>query len=123
MKYLPIRASTPVLPQFTVMVDRADGKQWALVHHRVGGVDYVGIDDAMPGIWADYVIYGPYDGPHPNPQTRIFVRGGRLGYEAVPDRGIRQPRALTRYGIERRSFEILPAVDGGALAYLEAPFA
>lgn len=81
----------PHLPLITVLVDRADGTDWYITHRRSD--DRIGINSgAVPRFHAGEVRRFPaYEEPYlpTNPTLRIFVRGGRLGYEVVPlERGV-----------------------------------
>lgn len=77
------KVRVPVLPQFMVLEDRADGTEWYLSHD--GGHTHFAINSAaIP--YSDVVRYAAYEGPvmGTNPTIRLLVRGGRLGYEVTP---------------------------------------
>lgn len=121
------RPRIPPLPQFIVMTDRADGTEWVLTHDVTG--EYIAINDHgldivgdKLGQWTDVVRYGPYEGPYVKdpvakpdvaiqPQFRLLIRGGYLGFEQVDEppskREIQNARILTRRGVSRTIREIL----------------
>ncbi len=97
--------------RFIVLTDRDDGKLWGLIHDET--FEYCGIDDTVPVAGdTDTYVYPAYDGPSPPGAegARLFVRGGRLGYEAVSttdaeaDRD--QHRVITRRQLQRQGMEI-----------------
>lgn len=70
----------PVLPQYCIFTDRADGTLWYLSHSSDG--TRIALNDATIGLVPKRVFAAndePYIGN--NPRMRIFVRGGRIGYE------------------------------------------
>ena len=103
------------LPQFTVLTDRDDGTLWVLSHDATGV--YVTINSlgllVNPAVSAtvkhsSYNVYGvegvviPDEPSNPigqkAAQKRLFVRGGRLGYENTSDE-VEQGRVMTRRGM------------------------
>lgn len=72
----------PVLPQHTVFTDRDDGTLWYLGHSSDGL--RISLNDAT--VSGEYKrVFAAYDEPFAenNPRIRIFVRGGRIGYEII----------------------------------------
>ena len=70
----------PVLPQYCIFTDRADGTLWYLSHSSDGL--NIALNDATIGVVPKRVFAAndePYIGN--NPRMRIFVRDGRIGYE------------------------------------------
>lgn len=70
----------PVLPQYCIFTDRADGTLWHLGHSS-NGLN-IALNDATIGA-VPKRIFAANDEPYlpSDPAMRIFVRGGRLGYE------------------------------------------
>ncbi len=96
------------------MTDRDDGTIWKLIHDSVETL--VGIDDSGVGNDTFFTVYGPFEGPWlpREPTIRIFIRGGRLGYEIqdlpvwLADRD--QHRVMTRDGAEQFIYELIVPV-------------
>lgn len=110
----------PFRSQYIVMVDRADGREWLLVHNlTVAPPDgHIAITDVLPSSRAEITRFGPYDGPYVQPRTnaqedrviRLLIRSGFLGYEMVEQQGITgqaQARVLTRRDNSRTRREVL----------------
>lgn len=106
----PIRI--PVLPQYMALTDRADGTVWYLQHTLTppasDGYGYISISDQQPA-GRDVVVYAAYEGPivGTNPNLRLLIRGGRLGYEVFVEepnpnnvQGANQPVLTRRGGVE-----------------------
>lgn len=119
----------PPLPQYTVLTDRVDGTLWTLVHNG----DFFGIDDTVHIKRTDKVEFGAFHGPRlaDNPNVRLLVRNGFLGYEDVTlpvgVTDVNYQRPLTRRSVDRKTFEILEPVTSfvlgvDALAYEEVVF-
>ncbi len=70
----------PFLPQYCIFTDRADGTLWYLSHNSDG--TRIGINDGTISIPLKR-IFAAFDEPFAknDPRMRIFVRGGRIGYE------------------------------------------
>lgn len=108
------RVRVPPLPVHIIMTDRDDGTEWVLIHTSDGEI---GVNDEALGNHKDFQRFGPYDGPYlPRvPQIRLFVRGGRLGYEYetlppwLSDRD--QRRVMTRRGTAAEAFEVIVPVE------------
>lgn len=97
----------PPLPYFIVLIDRDDGTEWVLSHTDDEGTTRVTLNDEglergpLPPR-TDYVKadwYGLGNG------IRLFVRGGRLGYEVV-DGDVKTP-VWTRKGVVRETYKII----------------
>lgn len=94
------------------MTDRADATVWLLSHN--GTEDRIMISDEItPTSVSNRSVYGPFEGPWlpGEPSVRIFIRGGRLGYEVeelppwLSDRD--QHRVMSRLGVTAESFELI----------------
>lgn len=70
----------PVLPQFCILTDRADGTLW-FISHASNGL-HLSINDATV-FNKPSRTFAAFDEPYvpQDPRMRIFVRGGRIGYE------------------------------------------
>lgn len=120
----------PLLPQYMVLVDRADGSLWTLTHSITppasDGFGYISITSGKP----DFDGYYFFDvGREPvlavNPTVRIIIRDGYLGYTTdEPLRGIQTDRDQARIMTRRSTFDetreiIRPTgwIEGTALAW------
>ena len=70
----------PVVPQYCIFTDRADGTLWYIGHSSDGLT--LTLNDATIGVTPKR-IFAAGDEPYvpSDPRMRIFVRGGRIGYE------------------------------------------
>ena len=70
----------PVLPQHCIFTDRDDGTLWLLGHSSDGL--RITLNDATISVPLNRT-FAAFDEPYvpTDPKMRIFVRGGRLGYE------------------------------------------
>lgn len=97
----------PPLPQFIVMIDRADQHTPNLLTHlgTPGSLVFVvGFD--IPST-SEKVTYGPFAGPYLNGNIRLFVSADTLQGEIVTDgSGVFNQRILTRRGNETTMLEI-----------------
>jgi hypothetical protein len=124
-------------PSYLILTDRADNKLWVLQHTLdipgPDGFGYVSISDVLPSFFAgSRVIYPAFEGPviAGQPNVRLLVRSGMLGYEAetlpgyFTDRD--QARILTRRENNKDTREIvLPTgawVPGDTLAWTPIDF-
>ena len=104
----------PVLPQYLILTDRDDGTLWYLSHSS-DGLTFA-INDGTISIPLKR-IFASFDEPYAksNPRMRVFVRGGRLGYEirelpqGEQDRDTM--RLLTRRADENVQRELISPVD------------
>lgn len=78
----PIRV--PGTPPILALTDRDDGTVWYLTWGPAED-GYVKISDVPPQakFTTQIVTYGPWEGPYLGQGARLFVRGGRLGYDVV----------------------------------------
>lgn len=107
----------PALPQYIAMADRDDGTIWYLQHTLTppasDGYGYVSISDQAPA-GRDVVTYAAYEGPvlGTNPNLRLLIRGGRLGYEIYVEEpnpnNVQEndPPVLTRRGVANETRQI-----------------
>jgi hypothetical protein len=72
----------PILQQYLILTDRDDGTLWYLSHSSDG--TRLALNDGTISIPLKRV-FAAFDEPFAksNPRMRIFVRGGRLGYEII----------------------------------------
>lgn len=116
----------PPLPTRIVLIDRADGTFYALLHDGTSS-DRIALDSLASRTSGDDIrIFAAFDGPvinAPNPH-RLLVRNGALGYEEMvltshlSDRD--EAPVLCRRDNESKLFEIKQGVGwvtGDALAY------
>jgi len=70
----------PVLPQYCIFTDRDDGTLWYISHSSDGLT--IALNDATIGV-VPKRIFAANDEAYlaSDPRMRIFVRGGRIGYE------------------------------------------
>ncbi len=70
----------PVLPQYCIFTDRADGTLWYLSHSSDG--TRIALNDGTISVPLKR-IFAAFDEPYTqnNPRMRVFVRSGRIGYE------------------------------------------
>ena len=112
----PIRI--PGLPHFAVFEDRDDGTEWVLsfsTEEADGNTLHISINDEgllrgnlPPRV--DYDFYPADEGCNIGKGVRLFVRGGRLGYEIVD--GEYQDRPPTaRKGVVKRAYHIVIPTD------------
>lgn len=122
-------AFIPPLSARVVLTDRADGVLWLLsfttTPPAADGLGYISINSTLPGSpdQGNYTVYGAYSGPvvtwvstpvehsqgvdpSPNVFARLLVRGGFLGFEAIPDR-VSGGRVVPRRRVERGVREII----------------
>lgn len=104
------RHRIPPLPQFTVFVDRDDGTEWVLSHAIDPDVGYVRVTLNDEGLQrgtlrprVDAIFYPADEGANMGQGIRVFVRGGRLGYEVVGYEAKDKP-INTRTGVVRESY-------------------
>ena len=96
----------PILPVWTILTDRSTGALWSLVHDTTH--TYVGISDvAAPADEPVIAVYGPMSGPYLGDGIRLFVRDGRLGFEAVDGPVIVDRPVLTRRAKEPITINII----------------
>lgn len=123
------KAFIPPLSTRVVLTDRADGTLWLLSFSTTpagpDGLGYISILTPPPDRpdQGNYTVYGPSSGPvvswvstpvahsqgvDPRPEVfaRLLVRGGYLGFEAIPDR-IYGRRVVPRKRVERGVREII----------------
>jgi hypothetical protein len=82
----------PVVPQFIMMTDRADGVTlwWLTFDTTVSypdGLGTIAVTTTSPPFGFPYQTFGPYDGPYLNGDAgfaKLFVRGGTLGVDEEP---------------------------------------
>jgi len=107
----------PVLPQYVIFTDRADGTLWYLSHSNVGPLGTcLSINDATISVPLKRV-FAAFDEPYAarDPRIRIFIRGGRLGYEirelpqGEQDRDTM--RLISRRANENLQHELISPVD------------
>ena len=93
----------PVLPQYTIFTDRADGTLWYISHNSDG--TRLAINDGTISVPLKRV-FNAFDEPYAknNPRMRVFIRGGRLGYEIIELPQGQQDRDTMRL-ISRRANE------------------
>ena len=104
------RHRIPPLPQFTVLVDRDDGTEWAVSHTMDEDDGYVRVtlnDEALlRGTLpqrVDAIYYPASEGANMGQGIRVFARGGRIGYEVVQYEAWDTP-IQTREGVVRESY-------------------
>lgn len=105
----PVGPRIPPLPQFVVFTDRDDGTEWVLSFAAVDGVTYISINDQalernnLPDrVDAHYV---GKEGVPIGEGLRLFVRGGRLGYEMV--QYVARRPVWARKGVKREAYPII----------------
>lgn len=107
----PVWRRFPDLPAIIQFTDRDDGKIWTLTHNEEE--QRIGLTDDPPSGWiAGFVRrFDAYAEPSlPGlPHVRIFVRGGRLGYEVLNSRASNAGRLMSRRGLEKFALELFDA--------------
>lgn len=91
----------PILPKFIVFEDRDDGTLWLLTHSEDGS--RIALTDDFSTLKQDYTVIRDGDG-YPltdQPNFRVFVRGGRLGYEENPSFSVSGSPIYTRRKMNR----------------------
>lgn len=110
---MPLKGINP-RPHFTVLEDRADGTHWVLSwsDEEVDGNDrHISINDegllrgTLPPR-VDFHFYPANTGCHIGRGVRLFVRGGRLGYEMI-DPIVTDRPAYARVGVNKEVHEIV----------------
>ncbi len=100
----------PVLPQFVIFTDREDGTLWYLSHSSDGL--NIALNDGTINVPFKRV-FAANDEPfiRNNPRMRIFVRGGRIGYEIIElEQGVTDKdtmRIISRRGNENVQREMI----------------
>lgn len=108
----PIRI--PPLPQFSVFEDRDDGTEWVLsfsLEEADGNTLHISINDegllrgTLPPR-VDYHFYPAEEGCNLGNGVRLFVRGGRIGYEMI-DYEAQDHDPTARVGVRKETHQVV----------------
>ena len=120
-----IRRALPRLPPPVAFQDRNDpSRLWYLTHRSTD--DRIALTDALPhkAVRGQTRVFEAFREPviefQPH-RIRVFVRGGRLGYELIHTPGAQAAPLMSRSGFEKLAMQIVRGsqfrTDGDVLAW------